>query len=206
MITGLVTGVFVPLRVGGREAAAGGRDRAGPARGRQGATPRRGRVGRRDSAGGRIRSRASRESATCALADDGLYCLSDDGRWGARVRFAPGAPEIGDVALAAPPCLVKGGSAAVAAICPDWLVPVLASLPPDGLLLQFESGLTWFVAVPDPEDWFAALMLAIRPRSSRHGLATTRPRPFHERANAASPPATMMGSGGEAMATTANGA
>jgi hypothetical protein len=100
-------------------------------------------------------------SATCALADDGLYCLSDDGRWGARVRFAPGAPDIGDVALTAPPALVKGGATGN---LPDWLVPVLASLPPDGLLLQFDEGLSWFVAVPDAEEWYAALMLAVRPQ------------------------------------------
>jgi hypothetical protein len=99
-------------------------------------------------------------SATCALADDGLYCLSDDGRWGARVRFAPGTPEIGDVALVAQPALVKGGAAAGS--LPDWIVPMLASLPPDGLLLQFDEGLSWFIAVSDAADWFAALMPLVR--------------------------------------------
>jgi hypothetical protein len=97
-------------------------------------------------------------SATCALTDDGLYCLSDDGRWGARVRLVPGAPELGDVVLAAAPCLVKAGTAV--GDLPDWLVPLLASLPSDGLLLQFEGGLSWFVAVREAEEWFAALKLA----------------------------------------------
>jgi hypothetical protein len=98
--------------------------------------------------------------STCALADDGLYCLSDDGRWGARVRFGDGVPGIGDVALAAPPALVKGGKAADI-ILPAWLAKGLGSLPPDGLLLQFQIGLTWLVAVPDPDEWFAALTQAI---------------------------------------------
>ena len=77
-------------------------------------------------------------SAICALADDGLYALSDDGRWGARVRFAPGAPEIGDEVLTAAPCLVKGRVAIAPGSLPDWLAPKIASLPPDGLLLQFD--------------------------------------------------------------------
>ena len=105
----------------------------------------------------------------CALADDGLYCLSEDGRWGARVRFAPGAPGVGDVTLAAPPALVKGGKAAGADL-PPWLASGLASLPPDGLLLQFQIGLGWLVAVPDTDDWFAALTAAI---GAPGGAATT---------------------------------
>jgi hypothetical protein len=104
-------------------------------------------------------------SATCALADDGLYCLSDDGRWGARVRFAAGAPQIGDVTLAAPPALVKAGGA-VAGDLPGWIVPLLASLPRDGLLLQFDEGLSWFVAVPEAEQWLAALMPMLPPPSA----------------------------------------
>lgn len=98
--------------------------------------------------------------STCALADDGLYCLSDDGRWGARVRFAPGVAGIGDVALAAPPALVKGGKAADV-ILPAWLAKGLASLPPDGLLLQFQIGLSWLIAVPETDEWYAALTQAI---------------------------------------------
>jgi hypothetical protein len=100
-------------------------------------------------------ARVSRK-ATLALVDDGLYCLGDDGRWGARVRFGQGAPGIGDVALVTAPCLVKGGTAAGDVAAP--LAPLLASLPPDGLLLQFGGGLSWFVAAPDTEAWFAALM------------------------------------------------
>jgi hypothetical protein len=34
---------------------------------------------------------------------------------------------------------------------------VLPSLPPDGILLQFPIGLTWYVSVPDIDAWFAAL-------------------------------------------------
>jgi hypothetical protein len=98
--------------------------------------------------------------ATCALADDGFYCFSGDGAWGARVRFAPGAPEPGDITLAAPPALVKGG-VAVDADVPAWLVAALASLPPDALLLQFPIGLTWLIAVPEVDAWFAALKQAI---------------------------------------------
>jgi len=98
--------------------------------------------------------------STCALAADGLYCLSEDGRWGARVRFAPGAAGIGDVALAAPPALVKGGKAADV-ILPAWLAKGLASLPPDGLLLQFQIGVSWLIAVPETDEWYAALTQAM---------------------------------------------
>lgn len=100
-------------------------------------------------------------TSTVALAEDGLYCLSDDGRWGGRVRFAPGAPGPGDVALAAPPALVNGATAADANL-PAWLATGLASLPPDGILLQLQSGLSWFLAVPETDDWYAALMQAVR--------------------------------------------
>jgi hypothetical protein len=99
--------------------------------------------------------------AICALAEDGLYCLSEDGRWGARARFAPGAAGVGDVALAGPPVLVKGGKA-VDVILPAWLAAGLAKLPPDGLLLQFQIGVSWLVAVPEPDEWFAALTAAIQ--------------------------------------------
>src|SRR5678815_3881467 len=64
----------------------------------------------------------------CALAEDGLYCLSEDGRWGARVPFGNRAPGIGEVALAAAPALIQGGKA-VDAILPAWLAAGLASLP-----------------------------------------------------------------------------
>ena len=37
----------------------------------------------------------------------------------------------------------------------------LPSLPPDGLLLQFQIGLTWLIAVPEADEWFAALTQAI---------------------------------------------
>jgi hypothetical protein len=104
---------------------------------------------------GKSVARASRQ-ATVALAEDGLYGFSKDGAWGARVRFAAGGPEIGDVALVAPPRLVKGGAAGGGDL-PAWLTGALPSLPPDGILLQFPIGLTWFLAVPDVEAWFAAL-------------------------------------------------
>jgi hypothetical protein len=157
VVAGLVTAVFVPLRV----AVANQRRAVETARARLASTPVRRRaehvtVEVIQQLGASI-TRVSR-AATCALADDGLYCLSDDGRWGARVRFAPGTPQVGDVALAAPPCLVKG-KAAVRGDLPAWLTPLLASLPPDGLLLQFEIGLSWFIAVPDADEWFGALPL-----------------------------------------------
>jgi hypothetical protein len=99
--------------------------------------------------------------ATCVLGDDGFYCMSNDGAWGARVPFAPGKPGDGDLALGSPPALVKGG-AAVDANLPGWLAANLKSLPPDGLLLQFQDGFVWLVAVPDADGWFAALREAIR--------------------------------------------
>jgi hypothetical protein len=102
-------------------------------------------------------------AATCALADDGFYALSDDGRWGARVRFAPGPADIGDEVLAAAPCLVKGRAAVPPGSLPDWLLPKIESLPPDGLLLHFEGGLSWFAVVPEPDAWFAALAPLIPP-------------------------------------------
>ena len=108
---------------------------------------------------GKSPARISRKT-TCALADDGFYCLGDDGRWGARVRFGSGAADLGDVVLAARPCLVTGGRAVAPGVLPDWLAPLLASTPRDGLLLQFEGGLSWFVPVPEADVWFAALSSA----------------------------------------------
>jgi hypothetical protein len=96
----------------------------------------------------------------CALAEDGLYCLSEDGRWGARVPFGNRAPGIGDVALAAAPALIKGGKA-VDAILPAWLAAGLASLPPDGVLLQLQIGLSWLIVVPDADEWCAAVTAAM---------------------------------------------
>ena len=104
-------------------------------------------------------------SATCALADDGFYALSDDGRWGARVRFAVGPTGVGDEVLSAPPALVT--NRAVASGNPaDWLAKLLASLPADGLVLHLEGGLTWFVAVPDAPDWFAAVAPLAQPAAA----------------------------------------
>jgi hypothetical protein len=108
-------------------------------------------------AGSSIRQVARK--ATCALTADGLTCLSEDGRWGARARFAPGAPAIGDVAIAVAPALVKGGAAAGGEL-PAWIAAALPSLPPDGVILQLQIGLTWLVAVPEPEAWFADLSRA----------------------------------------------
>jgi hypothetical protein len=100
-------------------------------------------------------------ASTVALADDGLYCLSDDGRWGGRVCFAPAASGPGDFVLAAPPALVRD-RAAVDVTLPPWLASGLAQLPPEGLLLQLQGDLSWFVPVPDAGEWHAALMLASR--------------------------------------------
>ena len=156
VVAALVTGVFVPLRV----AVAKQRRAVESVRARLGAnkTVRCRAEGVAVEAIQKLGASVGRvsRSSTCALADDGLYCLSDDGRWGARVLLAPGAPEIGDVVLAAPPCLVTGGTAVAPGTVPDWLV----SLPPDGLLLQFQGGLSWFVAVPEAGLWFAALSSA----------------------------------------------
>jgi len=77
-------------------------------------------------------------ASSVALAADGLYCLSDDGRWGGRVRFAPGPPGVGDFALADEP-----------------------SLSAEGLVLGLAGGITWIVAVPQPDEWYAALKAAI---------------------------------------------
>ena len=140
--------------------------------------------------------------STCALADDGLYCLSEDGRWGARVRFAPGAPGIGDVALAAPPALVKGGgcrgrhsSGLARAGC--------ASLPPDGLLLQLQVGLTWLVAVPEPDGWFAALTQALGGPAALPQLSHELVRgSFHLQVNGGHRRRRSCRSGGRAMDST----
>jgi hypothetical protein len=157
VIAALVGGVFVPLRV----AVAKQRRAVETVRARLASS----KTVRRRAEGVAVEAiqklgasvgRVSR-SSTCALADDGLYCLSADGRWGARVRLAPGTPEIGDVVLAAGPCLVTGGSAVAPGVVPDWLAPILASMPRDGLFLQFQGGLSWFVAVPEADLWFAAL-------------------------------------------------
>jgi hypothetical protein len=103
-------------------------------------------------------ARVSR-TATCALTDDGFYCLGDDGRWGARVRLEPGAPELGDVTLSTAPCLIRGGT--VVGNVEDRLLPMLASMPPEGLVLQFGGGLSWMVALPSAEEWFGLMMLIL---------------------------------------------
>jgi hypothetical protein len=165
-VVALLTALFVPLRV----AVAKQRRAVETARARLASASVRRRAERVSvEAIQRVGSSVGHvpRSTTCALADDGLYCLSDDGRWGARVRFAPGAPQIGDVALIAQPALVKGGAAGGS--LPEWITPLLVSLPPDGLLLQFDEGLSWFIAVPDAEDWFAALMPLLRPAPAATG-------------------------------------
>jgi hypothetical protein len=155
VIAGLVTGVFVPVRIAvakQRRAVATARARLAASR-----TVRRRAQGVQVEAIQKLGASTGRvtRTATCALTDDGFYCLSDDGRWGARVRLAPGALQIGDLTLVGEPCLVKGG--AVVGKLTDDLGPVLGSLPGDGLLLQLGGGLTWFAPVPDVEEWFAAL-------------------------------------------------
>ena len=44
---------------------------------------------------------------------------------------------------------------------PAWFAAALPSLPPDGLVLQLQIGLTWLVAVPDAEAWFADVTQAL---------------------------------------------
>ena len=101
-------------------------------------------------------------TTTCTLTDDGLYCLGDDGAWGGRVRFAPGAPEIGDVVMTDEPSLVMSGRL----VEPGERLPPatanLAALPAEGLELAFEGDLSWFVAVPEADAWHADLMAALR--------------------------------------------
>ena len=99
-------------------------------------------------------------ASTLSLADDGLYCLSDDGRWGGRVLFGARASGPGDFSLAAPPVVVKDRGAG--ADLPAWLAPALAELPPDGLVLPLQNDLAWFAAVPDADGWHAALTQALR--------------------------------------------
>jgi hypothetical protein len=104
--------------------------------------------------------RASR-SATCARTADGFYCLSDDGRWGGRIPFAPGPLQPGDVALSAAPSLVKDGK--VVGALPDWMTPLLASLPPEGLVLQLAGAdIVWIVGLPEAEAWYGALTIALQ--------------------------------------------
>ena len=103
----------------------------------------------------------SKRVATCTRTDDGLYCLSDDGRWGWRLPFAPGAPHLGDIVLSAAPCLVNDGI--VIGDLPAWLIPMLASLPPEALVLPLQGGsIAWIVGVPDADVWYAELRLANR--------------------------------------------
>jgi hypothetical protein len=108
--------------------------------------------------------RASR-NATCARTADGFYCLSDDGRWGGRIPFAPGPLQPGDVALAAAPCLVKDGT--VVGALPAWMTPLLASLPPEALVLQLAGAdIVWIVGLPEAEAWYGALRLALQQREA----------------------------------------
>ena len=93
-----------------------------------------------------------------ALTADGLYCVSDDGYWGARVRLGPGTPEVGDVVMIDEPSLVVNGSLTDA----DDRAPGRGALPVDGLMLRFQGGLGWLLSVPDAEQWHAALTQAIR--------------------------------------------
>jgi hypothetical protein len=155
VVVGLLVTLFVPLRI----AVAKQRRAVETARARLAAA----RTVRRRAEGvpveaiqkiGRSIGRVSRPS-TCALTDDGFYCLSEDGRWGARVRLAPGALDIGDVALVGAPGMVKDGTT-VGPLADD-LLPLLDSLPKDGLVLQLGNGLTWFAAVPEAAEWYAAL-------------------------------------------------
>jgi hypothetical protein len=99
---------------------------------------------------------------TCARTDDGFYCLSDDGRWGWRIPFAAGAPpQPGDLVLAAAPCLVNNGI--VLGNLAGWLVSLVPTLPSEGLVLQVQGGsLAWVVAVPNADEWYGALMLALQ--------------------------------------------
>jgi hypothetical protein len=54
-------------------------------------------------------------------------------------------------------------------VLPDWLAGLRKPLPPNGLLLHLDGGLSWFVAVPEAEGWFSALKPLVAPL----GPATT---------------------------------
>ena len=112
---------------------------------------------------GSTTARVSRD-ATCALTADGLYCVSDDGYWGARVRLAPGAPEVGDVVMVDAPALVVNGNLVDPAVPATLDEPRRGALPADGLMLRFQGGLGWLVSVPDAEQWYAALKESAPPR------------------------------------------
>ncbi|HMF44049.1 MAG TPA: hypothetical protein VKQ32_25420 [Polyangia bacterium] len=159
-IVGLLVAVFVPLRIDvakQRRAVETVRARLAAARVRR----------RADGIPvlaiqqlGRHVTHVSRPS-TVAFAEDGLYCLSEDGRWGGRIPLAPGPSGPGDFTLAASPTLVKDGRI-VDDVVPESSATGLAALPAEGLLLQFPGGLAWFLAVPDAAAWHAALMPAFR--------------------------------------------
>jgi hypothetical protein len=104
--------------------------------------------------------------ATCALTADGLYCVGDDGFWGARVRLAPGAPEVGDVVMVDAPGLVVNGNLVDPTNPATLHEPRRGALPVDGLMLQFQGGLGWFVSVPDADQWYAALIELAPPRAA----------------------------------------
>ena len=102
--------------------------------------------------------------STCALTADGLYCVSDDGSWGARVRLAPGTPEAGDVVMIDAPSLVLNGNLidTDTPIAPQ-VEPRRGAFPVDGLMLRFQGGLGWLVSVPEADQWHAALTQARGP-------------------------------------------
>ena len=99
--------------------------------------------------------------ATCALTADGLYCISEDGTWGECVRFAPGAPDVGDVVMTDRPSLILNGSLADPNDPVPSYTPRRAAFPLDGLMLPLQGGLSWiisFAEAADAEQWHAALM------------------------------------------------
>jgi hypothetical protein len=162
-VVGLLTAVFIPLRIDvARQRRAIETIRARLAA----ATVRRSakgvpvqvtlKIGKRDV-------RVTRSSMV-ALADDGLYCLSEDGRWGGRIRFAPGPPEIGDVVLAREPSLVMSGRLVEAGEPLPPETAALAAVPADGLLVRLVGDIGWFVAVPEADAWHVALLQALRSR------------------------------------------
>jgi hypothetical protein len=162
-VVGLLVAVFIPLRIDvarQRRAIETIRARLAAATIRKSAkgVPVRVtvKIGKRDV-------RVTRDSMV-ALADDGLYCLSEDGRWGGRVRFAPGPPELGDFVLNGEPSLVMSGRL----VEPGEPLPPdtadLAAVPADGLLVGLVGDMTWFVAVPETDAWHAALLQALRAR------------------------------------------
>ena len=155
VIAGLVTGVFVPLRV----AVAKQRRAVETARARLAAskTVRRRAEGVAVEAIQKLGASVGRVSRSSDLRARGRRPVLPERRRTVGRARPPGARDAGDRRRRARGRALSGHGRQRrrAGALPDWLAPLLASTPRDGLLLQFEGGLSWFVAVPEADVWFA---------------------------------------------------